>query len=219
MLRLLVLTLILANGMYFAWTHGLFRAYGFAPVQQSEPQRMAQQIRPEALRILPSSEAKRLEETAQADKAPKECLTAGPFNDSQALVLRRALETGLEAGSWQIETTVVPERWIVYMGKFADVAALARKRTELAGKNLQMEALHNADLEPGLSLGGFTTQDAATQALERLNARGVRTARVVLEQSESTVNQFTLPAASAAFKQQLEAIKPALAGKALRVCS
>ena len=52
MLRLLVLLLLLANGAYFAWSKGLLAPYGFAPVSQSEPQRMAQQIRPEAIHIL-----------------------------------------------------------------------------------------------------------------------------------------------------------------------
>ena len=52
MLRLFVLALILANGLYLAWSQGWLRAQGFAPAPQSEPQRMAQQIRPEALKIL-----------------------------------------------------------------------------------------------------------------------------------------------------------------------
>lgn len=51
MLRLLVLVLILANAAYFAWTKNLLAPYGFAPASQSEPQRMTQQIRPEAMRI------------------------------------------------------------------------------------------------------------------------------------------------------------------------
>ena len=60
-MRLLVLFLILANGLYFAWSDGWLRAYGFAPAPQSEPQRMAQQIRPEALRVLTPSEFRRVE--------------------------------------------------------------------------------------------------------------------------------------------------------------
>lgn len=51
MLRLLVLLLVLANAAYFAWTKNLLAPYGFAPASQSEPQRMTQQIRPEAMRI------------------------------------------------------------------------------------------------------------------------------------------------------------------------
>ena len=34
--RLLVLLLVLLNAGYFAWSQGLLRAYGFAPVLQTE---------------------------------------------------------------------------------------------------------------------------------------------------------------------------------------
>lgn len=61
MLRLLVLVLLLANAGYFAWTQGLLADYGYAPVIQSEPQRLTQQIRPEAMRLLTASEARQLE--------------------------------------------------------------------------------------------------------------------------------------------------------------
>jgi hypothetical protein len=61
MLRALVLVLVLANASYFAWTHGLLADYGFAPASQSEPQRLTQQIRPEAIRLLTPDEAWRFE--------------------------------------------------------------------------------------------------------------------------------------------------------------
>ena len=56
MLRLAVIVLLLANAGYYAWSHGWLRSWGLAPVEQSEPQRMAQQIRPETLRILRARE-------------------------------------------------------------------------------------------------------------------------------------------------------------------
>ncbi|TAG34389.1 MAG: SPOR domain-containing protein [Polaromonas sp.] len=61
MLRLLVLLLALANAGYFAWSHGMLAPYGFAPAAQSEPQRLTQQLHPEALRILTPPEARQLE--------------------------------------------------------------------------------------------------------------------------------------------------------------
>jgi hypothetical protein len=61
MLRALLLALLLANAGYFAWTRGLLAAYGFAPAAQSEPQRLTQQIRPEAMRLLTLEEARQLE--------------------------------------------------------------------------------------------------------------------------------------------------------------
>ena len=119
MLRLFVLILMLANGLYFAWSEGYLRAYGFAPAQQREPQRMVQQIRPEAIQMLTSVEARRADAQAQADQVPKECLLAEPFDDAQAATLRQALETTLSPGSWQMNTVAVSARWIVYMGRLA----------------------------------------------------------------------------------------------------
>ena len=52
MLRLAVIVLLLANAGYYAWSQGLLRPLGYAPQEQSEPQRMNQQIRPETLQIL-----------------------------------------------------------------------------------------------------------------------------------------------------------------------
>ena len=51
MLRLLVLLLVLLNAAYYAWSHDMLRAYGLGPSRQAEPQRLRQQIRPEALVI------------------------------------------------------------------------------------------------------------------------------------------------------------------------
>jgi hypothetical protein len=219
MLRLLLLTLVLANGVYFAWTSGLLRAYGFAPAQQSEPQRMAQQIRPEALRVLSAGEVKGVEAQVQTDLAPKECLQAGPFDEVAAGALRAALEAGWPPGSWQLDAVSQPARWIVYMGKYPNAEALVKKRAELANMNLKLEALTNPALEIGISLGGFDTQIAANAELVRLNQRGIRTARVVLEHEAAQVSQLKLPAVTEPLKARLESLRPAMAGKAFRKCN
>ena len=59
MLRLIVLALLLLNAGYYAWSHGMLRTYGFAPAQQAEPQRVAQQIQPQLLRVLTGDEARK----------------------------------------------------------------------------------------------------------------------------------------------------------------
>ena len=61
MLRSLVVMLVLANAGYLAWTKGWLASYGLAPASQSEPQRLTQQLRPEALRILSPLEARQLD--------------------------------------------------------------------------------------------------------------------------------------------------------------
>lgn len=218
MLRLFALFLILVNGVYFAWSQGLLYAYGFAPVSQSEPNRVAEQIRPEAIHVLTPLEAKRADAQAQAELAPTECLVAGPFDDAQAASLRQALEANLSPGSWQLDAVNVPGRWIVYMGKFANAELLAKKRGELAAMRLVAQTLNNPDMEPGLSLGGFDTEEQAAAEMAKLSLRGIRTAKVVQERQEGRQNQLKLPVVLPQTKQRLDVLKPALAGRALRSC-
>ena len=57
MLRLLILALVLANTGYWAYTHGLLATYGWAPPVSAEPERLNQQIHPEAMRLRPPTAA------------------------------------------------------------------------------------------------------------------------------------------------------------------
>jgi len=52
MLKWAIWLLVLGNAGYFAWSQGYLDTLGLKPVEQREPQRMAQQVRPEALRLL-----------------------------------------------------------------------------------------------------------------------------------------------------------------------
>lgn len=219
MLRLFVLVLALLNGMYFVWSQGYLRVFDFAPVKQDEPERMLQQVRPEALRLLSPDEQRQAEGAAKAAARPPVCLQAGPFNEAQSTVLRSALEAAVSVGAWALDAVVEPERWIVYMGKFANAEAVAKKRAELAALELKFEALTNPTLEPGLSLGGFATQAEAEAALEALmTQRGVHTARVVLEHPAHQGMLLKVPAADDTVRAQLDGLGAALAGKPLRRC-
>jgi hypothetical protein len=212
-MRALVLILILANAAFFAWSHGLLADWGFAPNTGREPQRVTQQVRPEALRVLRPAEAARAESPA----APT-CLQALGFEEAQAAVLRRALEDLLPAGSWQLLETGEAARWIVYMGKFGNAQAKAAKRTEVAALKLKIEDLQNADLEPGFSLGSHANQRDAEAALAELGRRGVRTAKVVLERPSAKRSNLKLPAVDDTLRPKLEGLLPALGGKSLTAC-
>ena len=219
MLRVLVLILFLANGAYYAWSQGLLRAYGLAPAQQGEPQRLAQQVQPQALRLLSASELRQAQAQAQAEREPKECLQAGPLEAQQQAHLEHALAAALPAGSWQFVPLQLPARWIVYMGKYGSAEALSKKRAELVLFGLKPRGLQNPALEPGLSLGAYDTQAEAAAALSQLQQRGVRTARVLQERAALNALTLRLPALGAAQKAQLGGVHGALAGTALLPCS
>ncbi len=222
MLRFLVLTLLLLNGLYFAWSHGLLQAYGFAPAQQIEPQRLAQQIKPESVQLLSAKAQPQLAEPpAVTPVAPvaRACWQAGVFDQAQAARLREALvAAALPADAWSLDPVVQPGRWIVYMGKFANVEALEKKSNELAALKLKVEPLSDPALRPGLSLGAFETQAAANARLAALTQRGVRTARVLPERAEVRGLLLRLPAADEALRAKAQALQPLLADKPLTPC-
>ncbi|KAF1045179.1 SPOR domain-containing protein [Xylophilus sp.] len=213
MLRAVAILLLLANLAYWAWGEGLFGAT-LGPAVQAEPQRLEHQVRPAALRVLRPNEL-----PAAAPAPGTECLQAGVFTDArQAEALRSAAAAALPPGRWSLDASTVPARWIVYMGRYADAGDVARKRAELRARHVAFEPLANPALEPGLSLGGFGSQAEAQQALNSLAQRGVRTARVVQERPETAGYTLRLPAVDEALRTQLDALRPALAGRMLSVC-
>ena len=248
MLRLAVIVLLLANAGYYAWSQGLLRPLGYAPQEQSEPQRMNQQIRPETLQILKVNPSKTSSAappgststptpiptspsqataandspappTTPAAPAPAdsaECLQAGVFDDRQAEALRTAA-AGLPAGSWTLEPTPIPGRWMVYMGRFDDIETLDRKRAELRARKVDHDRAGGA-LELGLSLGRFASKEAAERELTHLGTKGVRTARVIQERAEAPGFTLRLPAVNDALRAQLDVLRTAMAGKTLRPC-
>jgi hypothetical protein len=218
MLRFFVLLLVLANGGYFAWSQGYLAGLGFAPAQQTEPLRLQAQIKPEAMRLLSTTEAKRVEVLASAPPPkPTECLQS-PLLDAAKLGAVQTAASSLPAGSWSLESIKEAPRWIVYMGKYADAEALAKKKTELRELNLPFETLKNASLEPGLSLGVFSSQSAANDALANFSKRGIRTAKIVQETPERTGQILKLPAVDDALRGQLDGIKSVLGTGNLLAC-
>ena len=243
MLRLLVLLLVLANAGYFAWTRGALAALGFAPITQSEPQRIGQQIRPGALRlqspvadpvpavgkpaspavsvppaITPTSSLATPLLAVSAESPVSSCLQVGLFDKEQTAALRSRLQSLLPAGSWMIESSIEPARWVIYMGRYADKEAVDKKKAELRQRQIAFQPLDNASLEPGLSLGSYGSQLDAEEALARISQQGVRTARVVQSKPELHGQRLKFPAADSTLRNQLDGLKPALLGKPLLAC-
>lgn len=238
MLRLAVIALLLANAGYYAYTQGWLRSAGLVTPEQAEPQRLQQQIRPETLKVLraqgatnnptppPAPAAAPAADTAASTPAPTaaapadagECLQAGVFDDKQAAALRTAAAS-LPQGSWTLEPTPITGRWMIYMGRFDDQDTLDKKRAELRARKVDFDRA-GGTLEPGLSLGRFSTEEAAQRGLTALNAQGVRTARVIQERQAATGFILKLPAVTDAQRQRwLATLRPAMAGKTLGSCS
>lgn len=214
MRKSLVLILLSANALYFGWSQGMLAPYGLSPTSGSEPNRVHEQLQPQALQPLGAQEVARLERPA-----PPECLTSGPWENEQADGLRPALETALPPGSWAFETISPPQRWIVYMGKYPNQETLKRKLAQLAPlRSLKPETPRDPGLQPGISLGRFDSEAAAQAELLRMNGLGVRTAKVVLENEPPATSRLVVPAATSAIRSALLELQPVLQAHRLEPC-
>jgi len=243
MLRLSVLLLLIANLGCWAWFGGHF---GLGSAPEREPERLARQLRPQALTVQPLTGSVAAPpppaaapptvatpapapsaETAPPDAgvpvaapAPSHsgvCLQAGVFDARQIEAVRTAAAK-LPAGSWRIDQVSLPGRWMVYLGKLENDAAVAAKRTEVRALGVDTDR-PGPGFEPGLSLGRFANEEAAQRALTEITRKGVRSARVVQERSNAPAFVLRLPAADAALREQLRTLRPALAGREVRPCS
>lgn len=217
MLRAFVLLLLLLNGAYLAWGQGWLLAVGLGPLPQREPQRLAQQIRPQAVELMTAKELARQQARAQAAAAV--CLQSGLMDEAQAEPVRRALQAALPAQAWVFDEFLTPERWMLYMGKFVTPADLAKKRAQLTALRLPFETLTDPALAPGLSLGNFDSQEKANAALNALLPQGVRSARVLLESPGKLSLRLRLPSVDEALQKQLGGVRAALNGIGLSACN
>ena len=97
MLRALVLALIVANLAFWAWSEGAFSALGLGPAQERDPGRLALQVRPDAVRVLPAAPA-----ASAPVRTTGQCIEAGPFGTTEIEAAERALAgLALPEGSWQ----------------------------------------------------------------------------------------------------------------------
>ncbi len=102
MARTLVWMLLLLNALYWSWAQGWLLPYGFGPLSQREPQRLAQQILPEAITLVTQAEA-RLKPMAAAPEDAL-CLQTGLLDEAQVALVRPYLESSWPAEGWVFES-------------------------------------------------------------------------------------------------------------------
>jgi hypothetical protein len=169
MLRALLLLVVLANLAFFGWVQGWFEPTWPVPNQgEREPQRVAAQVRPEAIVVLAPKAASAAVSAARAAAAV--CLEAGPLNDADIAGAEAALSPlQLPEGAWRREASPPPPVWLVYGGRVVDAAARKFREDDLRRRGLPFEVIDAPpDLAPGLVLSRHATQqeaEAATAAI------------------------------------------------------
>lgn len=178
MLRALVVLLLLANLAFFAWARGWL---GAPPHHaEREPERLAAQVRPEALTVLAPGTAGVALQAARA--AALQCLEAGPFAEATVGAAEAAMgSASLPAGSWaRVDAAPTAPVWLVFAGRYPEAALRKSREEDLRKLNLSFELINApADLAPGLVLSRHTSRDEAQAWLNARSATPLRGARVV----------------------------------------
>jgi hypothetical protein len=193
--RALVLLLLLANAAFFAWWQGWLAPVLPPPTDAREPERLAAQLRPEAVTVLTPSAARSAMTAAQgaasaasapapapapADAAAPQCLEAGPFSEG-ALASAEAFlsRQGVPASAIAREAAWNRQIWGVVIARLPDRDAVRAKAAELRRLGVpSVEISAPPALAPGLRLDSYTDRYGAETALANLSKKGVRGARV-----------------------------------------
>ncbi|HET9823433.1 MAG TPA: SPOR domain-containing protein [Burkholderiaceae bacterium] len=209
MLRWLVVALVAANLGYWAWSAGWLNGpLGWGPAAQREPDRLAQQINPQALRVLgPGEAAAALAAASAARQTSAQCLEAGPFTASALEGAEQALASLLPERGWIRASRELGAQFGVVIGPLVGRDAVQKKEAELKALRVAYEeARLPGEREPALVLARFDARSAAEAELDNLAKRGVRTARVAATREAGVEWRLRLDNASPALAAQLRAL-------------
>ena len=211
-MRILFFILVLANLLFFGWHAGYL---GPGMEKQGEPERLAQQIAADKIRLV-SSEPRRPE----PGKPRLACLEWGSFpaqEAERAQVLLAGLNLGDRLTSRKVEETA---QWWVFMPPQGSKAAADKKTDELTRLGVT-DYFVVTDDGPGkwsISLGVFRTEEGARNYLASLTTRGVKTARTGERETKVQKTMFQIRDADDTLRTRINDIRKDFAGIDLHDC-
>jgi hypothetical protein len=239
-MRGLLIALVVANLLVLAWSFEVLP--GVSRHREREPDRLRQQVRPDAVQLITPTAASAALQAAAAQRtsnvaatpgtpaanAPSVanasatvCLEAGPFAAAEVSAAERGLRELKWPGiDWSQQRSERGGSYIVYQGRFADEAAMARRRDDYRRQQIAAEEVRNSpDLQPGLQFGRYDTRAAADAALAQLVQQGVKAARVVTINIPVVVTLLRVERADGALAARLTQLSLPPAGSGFRPCA
>ena len=209
-MRALVFLLILANLLFLAWTHGYLGA-------SSDPDafRLQQQLLADQITIVARDEAPA--EAVRADKPPpvkaeavaEQCLLLADLPVADSERVEALLVDQLAVFKAQRTTIEGSASYWVYIPALASKQEADNKAAEL--KKLRVPeffiVLDNGPYKWAISLGLFSTKEAAAARLDVLRGQGVKSARL----GERNVKPATAQLEIRGPETQVDALRKALA--------
>jgi hypothetical protein len=238
-MRGLLIALVVANLLVLAWSFDVLP--GASRHREREPERLQQQVRPEAVQLITPSAASAALQAAAAqrtgppvatttgagatlgasDPSATVCLEAGPFAAGEVAAAERGLrELKWPSLEWTPQRSERGGSYIVYQGKYSDEAAMARRRDEYRRQQIAAEEVRNSpDLQPGLQFGRYDNRAAADAAAAQLVQQGVKGARVVAINMPVVVTLLRVERADGALAARLAQLNLPPAGSGFRPCA
>jgi cell division protein FtsN len=241
-MRLLFLTLLLANLVMLAWLHGVF---GDSPDGGREPSRLSQQIEPDRIRVLTETDLGKLRQRV-AEAAPRptpqpeapaaaapasaagsaqaaaDCVEFGDFLTEAGTARARDRLAALKLGERVAARSVQTAGWyMVYLPAVKTRAEVDRRAGELRDLGIR-DVLVIADNAAGrfsIALGSFRDPELAKRHLADLAQRGVTDARVAEKPSTVAATRFRITGVDAALRRQLDEVQKDFPQERLQSCA
>jgi len=225
-MRAFFLLLIAANLALFAWSR-----YYAAPDGASDPEPLRRQVKPESIRLLAGAELaglpmlkpKPAAETAQPGpqfSSTGSCTEWGAFSVAEASRAEQALEPLALGARLSQRRSEEKAGWWVFIPPQGNRPAALKKTAEL--KSLGIEDYFvlqdEGNMRWAVSLGVFSSEEAAKARLEALRAKGVRSAQTGERETQVTKIWFQVRGADAALQAKLQGLAKGLPGTDIREC-
>jgi hypothetical protein len=230
-MKLAFLLLLLLNVALFAWQHGAFGRYAESG---REPERFAQQIEPDRVRVLNEKSVQQLRERAAQARAttppatpampdlslPQTCVEFGDFVGVEVARVETAL-LKLGLGSRQTTRTVEAPGWyLVYVPPFKTRVEADRAAAEIGKRGVKdLLVLGDGPLKFGISLGSFRDPELARAHAATLDKQGVKGVRIADKPGPVAATRYQLRELDVPAAQQLDAIRREFPAQTVRACA
>jgi len=209
-MRTIVLLLLLANFTLFGYTR-------LDSVGSGESMRLAQQVRPDAIKLLTAQQVAALGPSKIAALADV-CIEWGPFGEgdrARALTEMEPLALGRLLTQKKVETN--PAFW-VYLPRLASKQAAERRLVELQAAGLRDAAV--VDTGPqrlAISLAAFRAEETANAYVKNLERIGIANAQVMPRQQSLAQTALVIRDPNAATVARLKALQPQYPESEIRI--
>ena len=209
-IRIFFFLLVFANLLFFAWTQGYFGASD----EGNEPQRLAQELHADKLRIVREGQTP----APAVKKEATACRLVNGLTTADAETLKAAVEAA--GGEAKVSPLAGPTLHLVVISELANKAAADKKLAELTRFGIKEQT--DVALEGGrheIILGRFDTNAAAIAFLQGLTKRGIKSARVDSREQPALKAQIEARAPESTLLQQLPKLIAPYADAAIGECA